>query len=87
MLTPRRSRPPTPLSNMLMVLGIGYVPPVSLGLLFGSLDREELGLITAVNLTLAGLVYGVSWVAYRGRCVARRRVSTRARWRSPGSTS
>ncbi|GAB2638671.1 hypothetical protein GCM10027270_29250 [Nocardioides ginkgobilobae] len=63
----RRSSPPTVRSNVLLVTGIGFVPPVAWGLLRGTLDLTEFLLITTVVLVAAGITYLLSARAYRGR--------------------
>lgn len=66
-MKPRRSKPPTPTSNAILVAGLGFIPPVALGLLRGTLDRGELALITVVVVAAAVATYGISRAAYRRR--------------------
>lgn len=64
---PRRSSPPTPISNVALVAGVGFVPPVAWGLFRGTLDLAEFLLITAIVLLAAVITYMLSVRAYRGR--------------------
>lgn len=63
----RRSKPPTPLSNTLLVLGVGFVVPVVWRLLRGTLGLDQFVLIAVVSAVVGALTYGISWVAYRRR--------------------